>query len=60
VGDFFSSAGAKNPAPLLERPKILKVFAELFLKKRPAGGTRPPRLPDKSKFELQNTQFERK
>ena len=44
----------KNPAPLLERPKNLKVFAELFLKKRLAEGTRPPRpLTDKSKFEKQ-------
>ena len=48
MGDFFNERSeVKNPAPLLERPKILKVFAELFPKKRPAGGTRPshPRRP---------------
>ena len=45
----------KNPAPLLERPKNLKVFAELFPKKRLAEGTHPPRpSTDKSKFKTQN------
>ena len=55
MGDFFNERSeVKNPAPLLERPKNLKVFAELFPKKRLAEGTHPPRPPtDKSEFETQ-------
>ena len=56
VRDFPAALAAK----ILRHPKrtqILKVFAELFPKKRPAGGTRPshpprPPHPDKSKFEI--------
>ena len=46
---LLASKQSESYSSLLKDPKILKVFAELFSKKRPAGGTRP--LPYKSKFE---------
>ena len=40
---LLASKQSESYSSLLKDPKILKVFAELFSKKRPAGGTRPHR-----------------